>query len=141
MNLEIFKNKVIKASKVIGKQALRVVKTFLTIAWMSFLIRLFIISVTTGSPAAILLLSLSLVVFTIQMDLGHNKFYIPSIYRKSIQMDMSEVRILTMKGGDIKMTIEELYKIMEEELMPEVTEGEVYKIINEELNGQFMSEY
>jgi len=65
MNLEIFKNKVIKASKVIGKQALRVVKTFLTIAWMSFLIRLFIISVTTGSPAAILLLSLSLVVFTI----------------------------------------------------------------------------
>lgn len=40
-----------------------------------------------------------------------------------------------MKGGDIKMTIEELYKIMEEELMPEVTEGEVYKIINEELNG------
>ena len=65
MNLEIFKNKVIKASKVIGKQALRVVKTFLTIALMSFLIRLFIISVTTGSPAAILLLSLSLVVFTI----------------------------------------------------------------------------
>ena len=64
MNLETFKNKVIKASKVVGKQALKVAKTFLTIAWMSLLVRLFIIGVTTGSPAAILLLALFLVAFS-----------------------------------------------------------------------------
>ena len=65
MNLKTFKNTVIKVSKVAGKQALKVAKTFLTLAWISFLVRLFIISVTTGSPVAILLLALFLVAFSI----------------------------------------------------------------------------